>query len=60
MRLQINPHFINNAMQSIQSFMRNHKPDEAEEYLIMFSNLTRAILENSEKKKFHFVEIRNT
>lgn len=48
LRLQMNPHFIGNALQSIQYFLKEHKPDEAEEYLIKFSSLMRAVLTNSE------------
>jgi LytS/YehU family sensor histidine kinase len=51
LRLQINPHFIGNAMQTVQSYLREHKPEEAENLLIMFSKLTHAILENSEKEE---------
>lgn len=49
LRLQMNPHFIDNALQSIQYFMNQHKPEEAEDYLVKFSSLMRAMLVNSEK-----------
>lgn len=48
LRLQMNPHFIGNALQSVQHFLKEHKPEEAEEYLIKFSSLMRAMLTNSE------------
>ncbi len=48
LRLQMNPHFIGNALQSVQHFLKVHKPEEAEEYLIKFSSLMRAVLTNSE------------
>jgi len=48
LRLQMNPHFIGNALQSVQHFLKEHKPEEAEEYLIKFSSLMRAVLTNSE------------
>ena len=51
LRLQINSHFIFNAMQSVQNYLRDNKPEEAEKLLIMFAKLTRAILENSEKEE---------
>ena len=49
LRLQMNPHFIDNALQSIQHFMKEHKAEEAEEYLIKFSSLMRSMLINSER-----------
>lgn len=48
LRSQMNPHFIFNALQSIQSFLINRKIDDAEEYLLKFSKLMRAVLENSQ------------
>ncbi len=47
LRLQINPHFLNNTLQSIQQFISEHQPEEAEEYLENFSKLMRAVLEHS-------------
>lgn len=49
LRLQMNPHFIDNALQSIQYFMNEHKAEEAEEYLVKFSSLMRSVLMNSER-----------
>jgi LytS/YehU family sensor histidine kinase/tetratricopeptide (TPR) repeat protein len=48
LRSQMNPHFIFNALQSIQTFLMNHKPDEAHTYLLKFSKLMRLVLENSQ------------
>ena len=50
LRSQMNPHFIFNALNSISDFMAKHHVDKAQEYLIKFAKLTRAILENSSKK----------
>ncbi|CAN5687279.1 hypothetical protein BH11BAC1_BH11BAC1_29400 [soil metagenome] len=50
LRSQMNPHFIFNSLQSIQSFMLTHKPDEAAGYLSDFARLMRMILENSRKE----------
>ncbi len=47
LRSQMNPHFIFNALQSIQKFLTNHQSEEANTYLIKFSKLMRAVLENS-------------
>lgn len=50
LRSQMNPHFIFNSLNSISDYMDKNDVDTANEYLIKFSKLTRAILENSEKK----------
>jgi len=50
LRSQMNPHFIFNSLQSIQSFMLTHKPDEAAGYLSDFAKLMRMILENSREE----------
>ncbi len=47
LRSQMNPHFIFNALASIQNFVVNHKANEASIYLSRFSQLVRNILDNS-------------
>lgn len=49
LRSQLNPHFIFNALNSIQNFIRAH-PETAESYLASFSHLMREVLENSEQE----------
>jgi sensor histidine kinase YesM len=44
----MNPHFIFNALQSIQTFLLSHKSEEANLYLLKFSKLMRAVMENSQ------------
>ncbi|WP_294823351.1 histidine kinase [uncultured Flavobacterium sp.] len=44
---QMNPHFIFNSVDTIQSLIYEDKNDEAVEYLSKFSELTLQILENS-------------
>ncbi len=44
---QMNPHFIFNSVDNIQSLIYSNKDDEAINYLTKFSKLTRQILENS-------------
>ena len=44
---QMNPHFIFNSVQNIESLIDNKQNDEAVVYLGKFSKLTRQILENS-------------
>ena len=47
LRTQMNPHFIFNAMNSIQSFIATNDTYSAERYLSKFAKLIRLILENS-------------
>lgn len=47
---QMNPHFIFNAINSIQSFILKKKETEAYDYLAKFSKLIRTVLNNSERK----------
>lgn len=48
---QMNPHFIFNAMNSIQSFVIRSQPKEAYEYLAKFASLIRMNLASSRKGK---------
>lgn len=47
LRAQMNPHFIFNAINSIQSFVLKNEPKTANKYLTKFSRLIRSVLENS-------------
>ncbi|HNW98309.1 MAG TPA: two-component regulator propeller domain-containing protein [Bacteroidales bacterium] len=47
LRLQMNPHFIFNSLNSIQSFIINNDSDKATLYLAKFAQLMRLILANS-------------
>lgn len=47
LRLQMNPHFIFNTLNSIQSYMINNDSDTAIEYLAKFARLMRQVLANS-------------
>ena len=47
-RSQMNPHFIFNSLQSIQTFMLQKNTDEANTYLLKFAKLMRIVLENSQ------------
>lgn len=46
---QINPHFIFNVLNSIQSFILDHRTDDAEKYIAKFSRLMRFYLDSSVK-----------
>ena len=47
LRLQMNPHFIFNALTALQGFINSDKKEEASLYLSKISKLIRSILENS-------------
>lgn len=50
LRAQMNPHFIFNSLNSIQSLILKNELSLAREYLVVFSKLTRAILEQTRIK----------
>lgn len=47
LRAQMNPHFIFNCLHSIQSFILDKEPENANKYLSQFASLIRQTLENS-------------
>ncbi|WP_034061223.1 histidine kinase [Lacinutrix jangbogonensis] len=49
LRSQMNPHFIFNALNSVNSFIATNDERTANKYLSDFSKLMRAVLENSEQ-----------
>lgn len=50
LKLQMNPHFIFNAMGAIQHYMMTNDSKKAGNYLARFSSLMRSILENSRQE----------
>lgn len=50
LRNQMNPHFIFNSLEAIQSFVYKKKPLEAGEYIASFAELMRAVLDNSHEE----------
>jgi LytS/YehU family sensor histidine kinase len=50
LRSQMNPHFIFNALNSINRYIIRSDKETASEYLVKFSKLMRLILENSKLK----------
>ena len=52
---QLNPHFIFNAIQSIQSFILDDNTAKANSYLGNFAHLMRQVLENS-REQFIYLE----
>ena len=49
LRTQMNPHFIFNALNSVNSFIAQNDERTANRYLTDFSTLMRSVLENSEE-----------
>jgi len=49
LRLQMNPHFIFNTLNSIQNFILTHNKTSAISYLSKFSKVMRQVLYNSDK-----------
>lgn len=49
LRTQMNPHFIFNALNSVNSFIASNDERAANKYLSEFSQLMRTVLENSEE-----------
>jgi two-component sensor histidine kinase len=47
LRSQMNPHFIFNALNSINAFVQSNDPDMASSYLSKFARVMRLVLENS-------------
>jgi LytS/YehU family sensor histidine kinase len=50
LRAQMNPHFIFNAISSIQNFILHNENDAANHYLLLFSRLMRNVLEHSKEE----------
>jgi ligand-binding sensor domain-containing protein len=55
-RLQMNPHFIFNSLNSIQGFIATNDPFQAKRYLAKFAHLMRLILENAREE---FIPLKN-
>jgi streptogramin lyase len=56
LRSQMNPHFIFNTLNSINSYIIENKKDEASDYLADFSKLMRLILDHSQKRTISLSE----
>ncbi|MDT0687781.1 sensor histidine kinase [Autumnicola psychrophila] len=56
LRAQMNPHFIFNSLNAIRYYIAEKDIETADDYLVTFANLTRSILENSEKKYIPLAE----
>ena len=56
LQLQMNPHFIFNALNSIQALVVNKKNDVAREQIQTFASLMRGILSNSKSKRISLLQ----
>ncbi len=57
LRAQMNPHFIFNAMNTIQHYINNNDKQQANRYLSTFSDLMRINLEQSKSDKVSLSEL---
>ena len=51
LRSQMNPHFIFNALNSINAYVQKNEPDKAASFLSRFARLMRLVLENSRQSE---------
>jgi len=56
LQAQMNPHFVFNAMNTLQNYILKNESENASEYLAKFARLMRLFLESSRNK---FVELNN-
>lgn len=56
LRSQMNPHFIFNALNSIQEFIISNEKEVASEYLVKFSRLIRVYLDHSRQSEVSLQE----
>lgn len=56
LQAQMNPHFVFNAMNTLQNYILKNESENASEYLAKFARLMRLFLDSSRNK---FIELRN-
>jgi len=56
LRAQMNPHFIFNSLNSIQSYIANNENDKATRFLAKFAKLIRSMLNNSREQSISLQE----
>jgi tetratricopeptide (TPR) repeat protein len=56
LRLQMNPHFIFNSLNSISDYIQKNDTQKADFYLTKFAKLMRGTLENSEEREIPIAE----
>ncbi|MCB0795033.1 MAG: histidine kinase [Flavobacteriales bacterium] len=60
LRSQMNPHFIFNALNSINAFVQRNEPDNATSFLTKFARVMRSVLENSRHSEVALEDDLNT
>jgi ligand-binding sensor domain-containing protein len=50
LRAQMNPHFVFNAINSVQEYILDNEPQKAYDYLTKFAQLVRIVLNNAKEK----------
>jgi len=56
LRLQMNPHFIFNSLNSVSDYISRHETTTANYFLSKFAKMMRQVLENSEKREITLAE----
>lgn len=56
LKAQLNPHFIFNSMNSIQTIIHRKNEIEANEYIVSFSKLMRTLLDNSRAMSISLID----
>jgi len=56
LRLQMNPHFIFNSLNSVSDYISKHETATANYFLSKFARMMRQVLENSEKREITLAE----
>ncbi|WP_289022286.1 histidine kinase [uncultured Salegentibacter sp.] len=56
LRLQLNPHFLFNALQQVQYYIYKNEPNTSMQYLDNFSKLIRLILEHSDEEYINLTD----
>lgn len=56
LRLQMNPHFIFNSLNSIGDYIRRHETEKAGFYLVKFAKMIRQVLENADRPEITLAE----
>ncbi len=56
LKLQMNPHFIFNSLNSIRYYILKEEPEKASDYITSFSRLLRMILQHSKQKTIKLSE----
>jgi len=56
LRLQMNPHFIFNSLNSVSDYIARHETEKANYFLTRFAKMMRQVLEHSEKTEITLAE----